>query len=46
LKKILDTCEAYHYGATAGEEKGGEKLQQMLTAVPALFKKIDRCIKK
>jgi hypothetical protein len=46
LKKILDWCEAYQYGAMGGDGSGSEKLQKMLAAASDLFKKIDQCLKK
>ena len=45
LKKILDMCEAYHYGAMDRDEGSRENLQEMLVGVLALFKKIDQCLK-
>jgi hypothetical protein len=45
LKKILDMCEAYNYGAMDRDEGSRENLQEMLVGVLALFKKIDQCLK-
>ena len=45
LKKILDMCEAYNYGAMDRDEGSRENLQEMLFGVLALFKKIDQCLK-
>ncbi len=45
LKKILDICEAYNYGAMDRDEGSRENLQEMLVGVLALFKKIDQCLK-
>jgi hypothetical protein len=45
LKKILDLCEAYHYGAIDRNGSGRENLQEMLVAALALFEKIDQCVK-
>jgi hypothetical protein len=45
LKKILDLCEAYQYGAINRNESSRENLQEMLVAARALFEKIDQCVK-
>ena len=46
LKKILDLCEAYRYGAIAREGSGREDLQEMLVASLVLFKKIEKNLQK
>ncbi len=44
LQKILEWCEAYHYGAMNGNNDR-EDLRQMLAAASTLFQKIDQGIR-
>jgi len=45
LKRILDFCEAYHYGAGDRNGYSQANLQEMLVSSLALFKKIEQCLK-
>ena len=46
LKRILDMCEAYHYGAFSQNGSDTENLQVIIENASALFIKIDQCIEK
>jgi len=46
LKKILDMCEAYRYGAVDRAGRGRENLQEMLAASLALIERIEQSLKK